>query len=515
MTLSLRYAARSDVGLLRDGNEDSAYAGPRLLALADGMGGQAYGEVASSTVIASIAHLDEDVPGSELLDMLSAAVDDANERLRQMIEDDAELDTMGTTLTVLYFAGSRLGVVHIGDSRAYLLRDGELSQITRDHTFVQGLVDEGRITAEQASHHPHRSLIMRALDGSGGRVDLDLSVREAREGDRYLVCSDGLSDVVSFETIQQTLTKANGPDDAADDLIGLALRAGGPDNVTCLVADVVATNGQAGLVTPQVVGAAAERATIRRVAPDTPAGRAAALGESGAVDEEDDLDKGAHGDNGAKRAVSSAPRPGPGRPWLRSALLAGFVLAVIGAVGWVGYSWSQRQYYVGPSEGRVAIFRGLSQPVAGIHLSNVYERPDVALSDLPSYDRTEVEQTIEANNLDHARKIVQDLQSDAADCRATRESATASPSRSSQPAGATSSGGAAPSSAPPGATTAGGSTPQATGSPATPGTTPLAGATASGTPSVVPTGTATGIQTPSPSPTPTGSVPGGCDSPTE
>jgi PPM family protein phosphatase len=166
----------------------------------------------------------------------------------------------------------------------------------------------------------------------------------------------------------------------------------------------------------------------------------------------------------------------------------------------VGYSWSQRQYYVGPSEGRVAIFRGLSQPVAGIHLSNVYERPDVALSDLPSYDRTEVEQTIEANNLDHARKIVQDLQSDAADCRATRESAKASPSRSSQPAGAT---------------TAGGSTPQATGSPATPGTTPLAGATASGTPSVVPTGTATGIQTPSPSPTPTGSVPGGCDSPTE
>ena len=499
MTLSLRYAARSDVGLLREGNEDSAYAGPRLLALADGMGGQAYGEVASSTVIASIVHLDEDVPGSELLDMLSVAVDDANERLRQMIEDDAELDTMGTTLTVLYFAGSRLGLVHIGDSRAYLLRDGELSQITRDHTFVQGLVDEGRITAEQASHHPHRSLIMRALDGRGGRVELDLSVREAREGDRYLVCSDGLSDVVSFETIQQTLTEANGPDDAADDLIELALRAGGPDNVTCLIADVVAANGQAGLVTPQVVGAAAERATIRRVAPDTPAGRAAALGEPGAVDEEDDLGKGADGDNGAKRAVSSSPRPGAGHPWLRRALLAGFVVAVVCAISWGGYSWSQRQYYIGPSEGRVAIFRGLSQPVAGIHLSNVYERPDVALSDLPSYDRTEVEQTIEANNLDHARKIVQDLQSDAADCRA----------------GATPSGGGAPTSAPPGTAPAGGSTPRATGSPATLGTTPLAGATASSTPSVLPTGTATGTQAPSPSPTPTGSVPGGCESPTE
>jgi len=514
MTLSLRYAARSDIGLLREGNEDSAYAGPRLLALADGMGGQAYGEVASSTVIASIAHLDEDVPGSELLDMLSVAVDDANERLRQMIEDDAELDTMGTTLTVLYFAESRLGVVHIGDSRAYLLRDGDLSQITRDHTFVQGLVDEGRITAEQASHHPHRSLIMRALDGRGGRVDLDLSVREAREGDRYLVCSDGLSDVVSFETIQQTLTEAPGPDDAADDLIALALRAGGPDNVTCLVADVVATNGQTGLVTPQVVGAAAERATIRRVAPDTPAGRAAALGDPGDMDEEDDLSRGVHGDNGAKRVTTRSQRLG--RPWLRRALLAGLVLAVICTISWGGYSWSQRQYYIGPSEGQVAIFRGLSQPVAGIHLSNVYERPDVALSDLPSYDRTEVENTIEANNLDHARKIVQDLQSDAADCRATRESATASPSRSGQPGGGIPSGGRAPSSAPSATVKAGGSTPQPTGSAAaTPGTTPLAGATASSTPSVLPTGTAAASQTPSPSPTPTGSVPGGCDSPTE
>jgi protein phosphatase len=515
MTLSLRYAARSDVGLLREGNEDSAYAGPRLLALADGMGGQAYGEVASSTVIASIAHLDEDVPGSELLDMLSVAVDDANERLRQMIEDDAELDTMGTTLTVLYFAGSRLGVVHIGDSRAYLLRDGELSQITRDHTFVQGLVDEGRITAEQASHHPHRSLIMRALDGRGGRVDLDLSVREAREGDRYLVCSDGLSDVVSFETIQQTLTEASGPDDAADDLIELALRAGGPDNVTCLVADVVATNGQAGLVTPQVVGAAAERATVRRVAPDTPAGRAAALGEPGDMDEEDDLTKGAQGGNGAQRAVGRSPRLGFGHPWLRRAVLAGFVLAVICGIGWGGYSWSQRQYYIGPSEGQVAIFRGLSQPVAGVHLSDVYERPDVALSDLPSYDRTEVEQTIEANNLDHARKIVQDLQSDAANCRAARESATASPSPSSQPAGVTPSRSGAPSVARQGTNSSGGATPRATESAATPGTNPLSGATASGTPSVLPTGTAAGVQAPSPSPTPTGSVPGGCDSPTE
>jgi protein phosphatase len=497
MTLSLRYAARSDVGLLRDGNEDSGFAGPRLLALADGMGGQAYGEVASSTVIAAVAHLDEDVPGSELLDMLAATVEDANEQLRQMIEEDSQLDTMGTTLTVLYFAGHRLGVLHIGDSRGYLLRDRELTQITRDHTFVQSLVDEGRITAEQAIHHPHRSLIMRALDGRSGRVEPDLSVREVRAGDRYLVCSDGLSDVVSHETIERTLLEARGPEEAADNLIDLALRAGGPDNITCLVAEVVETNGKAASITPQVVGAAADRATVRRVAPDTPAGRAAALGEPSEGDEKRTSRRDAGRNDGPVGTAGRSSRARPHHPWLRRSLLAGFVVLVLGAVAWGGYSWAQRQYYVGASEGKVAIFRGLSEPVAGIHLSNVYERPDVALTDLPDYDRSEVEQTIEANNLDHARKIVQDLQTDATECRAARRAA-ASAQSGGTPAG---SGTASP-----------GSTPTVAAASPSPGTTTPVGATASSTPTVTPSGGATGTTVPSPSSTPTGGIPGGCDS---
>src|SRR5919199_2164126 len=165
MTLTLRFAARSDRGLLRDGNEDSVYAGPRLLAVADGMGGHAAGEVASAVAIAALAPLDEDAPGADLLAALRHATLSANTQLREMVAADSALDGMGTTLTALLSAGVRLGLVHVGDSRAYLLRDGELTQITHDHSLVQTLVDEGRISADEASHHPQRSLILRALDG--------------------------------------------------------------------------------------------------------------------------------------------------------------------------------------------------------------------------------------------------------------------------------------------------------------------------------------------------------------
>ena len=192
MTLALRFAARSHTGLLRTRNEDSVYAGPRLLAVADGMGGHAAGEVASAVAIAALAPLDEDAPGTDLMSALREAAEAANGHLFEMVAADADLQGMGTTLVAVLFAGSRLALLHVGDSRAYLLRDGELSQITHDHTLVQTLVDEGRISQEEAASHPQRSMITRALDGRVG-LELDLSVREVRPGDRYLLCSDGLT----------------------------------------------------------------------------------------------------------------------------------------------------------------------------------------------------------------------------------------------------------------------------------------------------------------------------------
>lgn len=210
MSLVLRFAAGSHKGLIREGNEDSGYAGPRLLAVADGMGGAAAGEVASSEALSSIISLDDADPHADLLTLLNDAVQAANERLRVMVEQDPQLEGMGCTLTALLWTGDRMGLVHVGDSRAYLLRDGALTQITQDHTWVQRLVDEGRITPEEAETHPQRSLLMRALDGRG-QVEPDLSIREVRAGDRYLICSDGLSGPVSHQTLEETLGASTPP----------------------------------------------------------------------------------------------------------------------------------------------------------------------------------------------------------------------------------------------------------------------------------------------------------------
>ncbi|MDT5024492.1 MAG: family protein phosphatase, partial [Micromonosporaceae bacterium] len=274
MTLTMRYAARSDRGLIRHGNQDSVYAGPRLLAVADGMGGMAAGDVASNIVIGALAHLDDDVPGNAPVDALRHAVDAANQQIRDAVDENPAMEGMGTTLTGMLFGGSKFGMVHIGDSRAYLLREGEFVQITRDDTYVQLLVDEGRITLEEANTHPQKSLLMRALDGRD--ADPEYSVRQAVPGDRYLICSDGLSGVVSDETIGGTLREYSDPNQCAERLIQLALRGGGPDNITVIIADV--TDADIVEEEPVVGGAAAnDRGMISSADASTPAARASAL----------------------------------------------------------------------------------------------------------------------------------------------------------------------------------------------------------------------------------------------
>jgi protein phosphatase len=235
--LTIRYGVRTDVGLVREGNEDAAYAGGRLLAVADGMGGHAHGEVASAAAIEALRPLDTAVPDGELLDALEHAVLRAGNTLREMVEADSSLRGMGTTLTALLWSGSRLGLAHIGDSRAYLVRGGEVFQITRDHTLVQSLLDEGQITEDEVATHPKRMLLLRALDGEHGCAP-DLELREAQGGDRYLLSSDGLHGVVPAADISGVLLEVTDPDEAAADLIRLAIDGGAPDNVTVIVADV-------------------------------------------------------------------------------------------------------------------------------------------------------------------------------------------------------------------------------------------------------------------------------------
>lgn len=263
MTLHLRYAAKSDVGMVRKDNEDSGFAGRTLLAVADGMGGHAAGELASSTAIATLAELDsEDLAGDEVLTALDDAIVTSAERIAQFVQADPARAGMGTTVTAIAWRSGRIAVIHVGDSRAYLLRDGELSQITRDHTYVQSLVDAGRITAEEARRHPKRNLMLRAIDGNQ-IPERDLSIREAHAGDRYLLCSDGLCGVVEDVDIGRVLTEVADPTAAVSALVDLALEAGAPDNVTAVVADVVDTQDEAVLDAavgkPVVVGAAGEK----------------------------------------------------------------------------------------------------------------------------------------------------------------------------------------------------------------------------------------------------------------
>ena len=359
MTLGLRYAARSHVGLLREGNEDSVYAGPRLLAVADGMGGHAAGEVASAVAIAALAPLDEDAPGTDLLDALRRSAMAANEHLRDMVAGDPALDGMGTTLTALLSAGSRLGLLHIGDSRAYLLRDGELGQITHDHTLVQALVDEGRLSEQEANTHPQRSLVTRALDGRDG-IELDLSVREVRVGDRYLLCSDGLTGPVgSRDTLLEALQLPE-PQEAVDRLVALALRGGGPDNVTVIVADVVDEDHVA-QDRPIVAGAAAE-------APQSPppgisdsaAGRAHAAGREAAI-----AAAPADGEEPTPPAPPARRRRG------RAALVALGIVGLLVAGAGAGWAYVRTQFYVGEQNGYVAVFRGVRGSVAGISLASL------------------------------------------------------------------------------------------------------------------------------------------------
>ena len=435
MTLALRYAVRSDVGLLREGNEDSAYASPRLLAVADGMGGHAAGEVASAVAIASVAALDGSVRGGDLLGSLKEAVHSASDTLHQMASADPAVEGMGTTLTAMLWAGQGYALCHIGDSRGYMLRDSELYQITHDHSLVQSLVDEGRLSQEEAATHPQRSLILRALDGRG-EAEPDLSMRKAMLGDRYLLCSDGLSDVVSAETLHHTLSTIEDLDDVTVQLIELAIRGGGPDNITVVVADVVDDETESRPLTTQPImagaashGTAGDLSLLERR--DSPAGRAQMLAQTApqapvmlderrtaqggwpdAEQENDDPDDWAASES---RSGHRARRHRRRWPIVTMALVV--LAAVVIGGGYGAWEYTQHQYYVGTSQGHVTIFRGVNQRVAGVSLSSVYSRSSLTEAQVPPQELQMVRGTITATNLSDAHRIVGQLQSQADVCK--------------------------------------------------------------------------------------------------
>ena len=382
--LALRFAGRSEIGLVRRNNEDSGYASVDIAVVADGMGGHEAGELASAATIASVvdaAKLAQDA--DEVLAHLSDAVITAGEYIADVVSANRELAGMGTTMTAVVIRGERLAVAHVGDSRAYLLRDGEFQQITKDHTFVQTLVDAGEITKAEAAVHPRRNLMMRAIDGIHA-VDVDLSVREAKVGDRLLLCSDGLCGVVAEEEIRIALS-ATDLTSAVTELIDSAIASGAPDNVTVIVADVI---DQAFEVDPVVLGAAADSGNQERL--------------PSVIFPEEQIEKN-------PTEIYFVPKK---RNWLVPILSTVLVIG-IGLAG--ALFWLANQWFVGvfSPTGEVATFRGI--PSAGLY--RVIDVAQFKVDELPNFERTQVEKTIDATTYEEATKILGELSRIVTNCK--------------------------------------------------------------------------------------------------
>lgn len=396
MDVTFSFGALSDVGLIRSGNQDSGYAGPRLLVLADGMGGPAGGDIASSIAVACLAPLDTDpVPADQMMNRLRSALQEAHDELVDRAAVDPSLKGLGTTCIALLRSGNKLAMVHIGDSRAYLLREGFLTQVTTDHSFVQYLVDTGQITQEEAERHPKRSVILRVLGDSEGVVNADESFREAVAGDRWLLCSDGLSGVVSADTIAGVLSTVPDPASAVAELVNLALLAGAPDNVTCVLADVVPVDSQPD-ETPLVVGAAATDRLSKTRGGGGAAAKAAALAAVNATEPAD-------GDE------EDEPRRKPWWRWLWIPVVA-ILLGVVVVGGWFGYQWSQSHYYAVAEDGNVVAYQG----VPGWPFSSEMQVGELSLTDLTKSDQLRLKEPVTFESESELREYLEGLSRSAA-----------------------------------------------------------------------------------------------------
>jgi serine/threonine protein phosphatase PrpC len=401
-------AAVSHVGKIRANNQDSGYAGQYLFVVADGMGGHAGGDVASAIAVKRISEIDRLYTSPHDAEFaLQSALIAANSMLAETVFEHNELTGMGTTVSGILRVGDHVAVAHIGDSRIYRLRNSKLEQITADHTFVQRLVDSGRITPEEAAVHPRRSVLMRVLGDVDASPEIDTAVIETKPGDRWLICSDGLSSYVSDEKIQTVLTTVPRALDAADRLIKESLDQGAPDNVTVVLVDVDDTDDSSHLP-PITVGSAATplsfdsdsaRRALRLPTLLLHPLKATQPDPSHFEPESDEyLDELIEEDH--RRAIRR-----------RVTWLVGIALIVIAVVIAVilGYQWTQTHYYVGESNGKVAIFRGVQQNLGPIHLSSVYQTTAIDVSKLDAFTQKTVQASLSAVDLAQAEDIVDRL----------------------------------------------------------------------------------------------------------
>jgi len=425
-SLRLRYAAISDVGRVRKDNQDSGYAGPWLLTVCDGVGGAARGDIASATAVGQLRRLDAppapEHTEEELLGLVAGALHRAHDRIGELVEEDPSLAGTSTTATIALFDGEQIAIGHVGDSRGYLFRDGHISQITHDHTFVQTLIDEGRITEDEARVHPHRNLILQAIDGTRD-LEPDLFVLKLQPQDRLMLCSDGITASLDDGRLADILASGT-PDYAAVELTRASLEAGTTDNVTCIVADAIeaeaptdeGATADAEVPTPLLVGAVAE---LRRRAPLTARSalfRGHRNGDTGELEpipaEDDDVPAEAIPNDpidAETERYALRPHSGGLRGWSRGILAALLIIGLIWIAAAAGWSWSQKQWYVGDQDGKVTIFRGVNTTLLGIKLSSAYQSTDVELDNLPDAYADQVRDGIHRDTLTQARTKVQEL----------------------------------------------------------------------------------------------------------
>lgn len=459
MTLSLRYSAHCEVGLVRRSNQDSAYISPTMLMVADGMGGAAAGDLASTVAIDELRKTHESLaerlaaagqhrvdagdaastdttPGrrtpqaddtrehaeplvstaEDLRTVLAGAIARANDRIVELVSDDPALDGMGTTVCGVLLQDDGVAIVNIGDSRAYLLRDGVLRRLTRDHSWVQTLVDSGRITEQEALEHPHRSLVLNVVNGSPQhRPDLDHHV--LREGDRIMICSDGLCGMVTDAQIDELIHGAD-RDEVIASLVALAYSTGGHDNITIVLADVVTGEPEGvtallGAATTTPIPAAEHTASLPLLEEDP-----AALSERAITEEE-------------RYALQGRRRPAAA---IKLLLLFVIPLLMVLGGGFAWYRYTQTQYFVGADDEVVAIFQGVPDKMFNLPLSKVVEPSQTRVDDLPPYYARLVDATIPAAGLEGARATVGELKVKAEQCIAQRKShASPTPSPASSP----------------------------------------------------------------------------------
>lgn len=407
MAYKLITSAKSDKGKIRSSNQDSGYAGNNLFIVADGMGGHAGGDIASALSTQHVAKVDDFyTDDGKAIEALTKAMREANDNLIKTVKDYPYLDGMGTTMDALVFTKNNANIVHIGDSRVYLLRDGYLKQITKDHTFVQKLVDSGRITEEEALYHPKRNVLMKVLGDSYQEPEFDVHQITIQPGDRFLLCSDGLCGFVPEQIIEENMKIAD-LDEATDLLIAEAKEYGAPDNVTVLVVEARDTRDSAEQVAAITwLGSAANEVVITEEGSNKFLRVFNKIGFVNSFRKRDEF----LSENDPEFARALKEFDGRVRSWKNRGLALGIIITlVLGGSLWGVYSYTQTRYYLGIENGKVAIYQGIKESFGGFGFSHLYKISDVSVDTLPDFQKEALTRSVSANNLEDAKAKLQHI----------------------------------------------------------------------------------------------------------